>query len=141
MRRDTGYRLGISPSCQIFFLSCHLSHHRPYSYSFFFLYLRFYEAAKATCLPPPRRRPTLPPALLSLTSMFSPYTTDEINVHRVVYAAVVGDFYPIGITNAFGCLVGIAYSVVYLRNCWHDGRAGVRQQAWIFFAGAVSIVG
>eukprot|EP00752_Nemacystus_decipiens_P014224 g12652.t1 len=59
----------------------------------------------------------------------------------VVYAAVVGDFFPIGITNAFGCLCGITYSVVYLRNCLDDKRAGVRRQAWIIFGAALAIVG
>lgn len=81
-----------------------------------------------------------PPTAPSPRSALSNINCNE-NAYRVVYAALVGDFFPIGITNAFGCLCGITYSVVYLRNCWDDKRAGVRRQAWIIFGGAVSIVG
>eukprot|EP00903_Cladosiphon_okamuranus_P006992 g6803.t1 len=59
----------------------------------------------------------------------------------VVFATLIGNFFPIGATNAFGCLCGITYSVVYLRNCWDDKRPGVRRQASIIFGAAVSIVG
>lgn len=58
----------------------------------------------------------------------------------VVYSCLIGNVFPIGVTNAFGCLAGTTYSVVYLRTCWHDKREGVRRLAWIIFVAALSVV-
>lgn len=61
--------------------------------------------------------------------------------HRVLFAWLVDDFFPIGLTNGFGCLAGITYSVVYLRHSWDDKREGVRQRAWMIFVCALAVVG
>lgn len=58
----------------------------------------------------------------------------------VVFSCLVDDVFPIGLTNAFGCLAGTTYCVVYLRICWHDKREGVRRLAWTFFIVALSVV-
>lgn len=57
-----------------------------------------------------------------------------------MFATLIDDIFPIGVTNAFGFVVGTVYSSVYLRNCWHDKRAEVRREAWLTFIGALTII-
>lgn len=58
----------------------------------------------------------------------------------IIYAIMIEDTFPIGVTNTFGFLAGSLYSFVYLRNCWHDKREHVRREAWCIFLAAVVVI-
>ncbi|CAM9454620.1 unnamed protein product [Scytosiphon promiscuus] len=58
----------------------------------------------------------------------------------IVYAFLIDNVFPIGVTNAFGWLAGSTYSAVYLINCRHDKREHVRREAWSIVSGALLIV-
>lgn len=62
------------------------------------------------------------------------------HLDRVVFAVLIEDMFPIGVTNAFGLLAGSFYSTVYLRHCWNDKRIYVRREAWGILFGALAII-
>lgn len=88
--------------------------------------------------PPPHASPFLAPfpPPLPLFAPVSHSTGDD----RIIYAIMIEDTFPIGVTNTFGFLAGSLYSFVYLRNCWHDKREHVRREAWCIFLGAVVVI-
>eukprot|EP00904_Undaria_pinnatifida_P004396 jgi/Undpi1/13958/HiC_scaffold_9.g03609.m1 len=58
----------------------------------------------------------------------------------VLFAILIEDTFPIGMTNAFGFLAGSAYSSVYLYTCWNDKREHVRREAWCIFLSALFVI-
>ncbi|CAM9332929.1 unnamed protein product [Sphacelaria rigidula] len=58
----------------------------------------------------------------------------------VMFAYLIDDVFPIGLTNGVGCMFGTVYACIYLRNCWDDKREGVAKTAWSIFLGALCII-